>query len=471
MEECSQQELTESSVRPDSAGTLGELLRVAIPLMISTGSLSVMGIIDRLLLTGLSPDALCASMPAGMLHWTILSVPFGIATYVNTFVAQHDGAKQKDRVAACVWQGIWISLLAGCVIFALIPLVQMLIPLNGHPPAVQQLESEYYSILAMGSAPMLISNVFSAFFAGRGQTVTVMSVNLAAMLTNAILDAVLIFGFGPIPQLGMAGAAWATVLANVTSCIVFGVLTARAARVQQYPFSTEMQWDTKLIWRMLSYGFPNGIQMLTDAAAFLIFILATGILGQHELEATNLAFNLNSMAFIPLIGMGTAVMSLVGRRIGEGRPDLAVRTTWLAMGTSGLYMLFFCVLFLGIPNALIAPYAAFAKYSDRPDDFAEIVPLVVTLLRFVAVYSIFDAMVIVFGNAIRGAGDVRFSIIATTTISWTVMVVPCVAIILWFPSLGLNGCWAAATAHLILAGLVLFWRFRQGHWRSMKVID
>lgn len=453
------------------AGSLRELLRVAIPLIISSGSLSVMGIVDRLLLTGLSIDALSASMPAGMMHWTILSIPFGVAMYVNTFVAQYEGAGRKDKVAACIWQGLWIALIGGGIIFALIPAVRMAIPYNGHGAEVQRLEAEYYSVLAMGSAPMLAANVFSAFFAGRGQTLTVMTVNLLAMVGNAVVDYLLIFGWGPIPKMGMAGAAWATVLANLGSCFVFGWLVWRESKRNGYPFREQLCWDFSLIRRMLVHGIPNGLQMLVDVGAYLMFILLAGDFGNRELAATNLAFNLNSMAFIPMIGMGTAVLTLVGRRVGEGRPELAIRTTYLAMATSGLYMLFFCVLYVGIPQLMIAPYSAFATVSDRPEEFEQVVPLVVVLLRFVAVYSVFDAMMIVFGNAIRGAGDVRFSLIATTLLAWLVMVVPCILIAKVYPSAGINGCWLAATANIVLSGLAMLWRFRQGHWKSMKVIE
>lgn len=430
-----------------------------------------MGIVDRMLLTGLSVDALSASMPAGMLHWTMISLPFGVVTYVNTFTAQYEGAARKDRVAACIWQGLWMAILGGAIICALIPAVCRLIPYNGHPAAVQRLEAEYYSILAMGSIPMLAANVFSAFFAGRGRTFIVMLVNLGAMVCNALLDYVLIFGMGFIPKLGMAGAAWATVLSNVGSCLVFIWLTRLEARRYGYPFAVQCGWDQGLISRMVLYGLPNGVQMLTDVGAYMVFILMTGVLGEHELAATNLAFNLNSMAFVPMMGMGTAVLTLVGRRVGEGRPELAVRTTWLAMATSGLYMLFFCILYVGIPSLLLAPYAYFATRSDRPQEFAAIQPIVIVLLRYVAVYSIFDAMLIVFGNAIRGAGDVRYSLIVTTLVAWIVMAIPCVLIATVYPAPGVNGCWAAATASIVISGILMLLRFRKGYWREMKVIE
>src|SRR5215218_5553285 len=93
-----------ASETPD-AGTVWELLRVALPLIISSGSLSLMHVVDRMMLTWFDVNALAASMPAGMFHWTALGFPLGVAVYTNTFIAQYQGSGRKERVAASLWQG------------------------------------------------------------------------------------------------------------------------------------------------------------------------------------------------------------------------------------------------------------------------------------------------------------------------------------------------------------------------------
>ncbi|MCA9080941.1 MAG: MATE family efflux transporter, partial [Planctomycetaceae bacterium] len=89
---------------------------------------------------------------------------------------------------------------------------------------------------------------------------------------------------------------------------------------------------------------------------------------------------------------------------------------------------------------------------------------------YVAAYSFFDALAIVFGNAIRGAGDVRFSLYLSSLLGWFVMAIPCF-VIANYTSVGLYGCWAAATANIVLLGIGMMLRFRQGHWRTMRVIE
>ena len=140
--------------------------------------------------------------------------------------------------------------------------------------------------------------------------------------------------------------------------------------------------------------------------------MLVGRIGRDTLAATTLVFNVNTLSFLPMIGLGTAVMTLVGRRVGEGRAELAVRTTWLAFKLSSVYMICIAILYLFLPNLLMSPYAA---YSD-PSTFAQIRVFVVILLRFAAVFAFFDAMLIVFSSAVQGAGDTRFCLLFTLVV-------------------------------------------------------
>jgi multidrug resistance protein, MATE family len=190
------------------------------------------------------------------------------------------------------------------------------------------------------------------------------------------------------------------------------------------------------------------------------------LINKDVLAATTLAFNLNTMAFLPMMGLGTAVSILVGRRIGAGQPAAAARTTWIAFGIAAIYMLAFGVLYVGFPQLLMTPYAIEGNASD----FEKIRPLIVRLLWFVAVYSLFDAMAIVFGSALRGAGDTRFAMMISFFGSWLFMVIPTwIGIVYW--NWGILEAWSACTLNVSAVGLAFMARFYQGKWRSMRVIE
>lgn len=454
---------SDSLVRP---GSLRELANVAIPLVLSCGSLSIMHVVDRIFLSWWSTDAVAASLPAGMIQWAAMSIAMGMAMYVNTFVAQYEGAEQKDRVSESVWQGVYLALIWGAILLIGVPLSSSFFHWIGHAPEVQALEVDYFSILCLGCGPSLISTVLSCFFTGRGKTMVVMWVNLASVLLNMVLDYALIFGVGPVPAMGIKGAAIATVSANIAMLIfyVFIIFTKKEAR--EYGLFNHYCWDRSLFLRLIRYGFPNGMLFFVDVIGFTLFIVVVGRIGKVELAATTIAFNLNSLAFVPMMGVGTAVMTLVGKRIGEGRPQLAVTTTWKAFAASSIYMLLFAFVYVGLPDFLLKPY----EPEVITQEFLDVRQTTIILLRFAALFSFFDAAVVVFGSAIRGAGDTRYCMLLSLVTGWSIMVIP--TFLVWkYAADKVFWSWTACTSYLAVLGIGYLIRFQAGHWKQMRVIE
>jgi MATE family multidrug resistance protein len=436
-------------------------LVIALPMIASSSSQTVAVVINRQFLTKYSEEALAAVLPAGMLAWTLVSIVYGTCQYANTFVAQFDGAKEPDRVAASVWQAAYLSVIGGAVLMLAGFLAEPIFRLVGHDPSVIPHEVEFFRVLAFGSIPPILAVSLSCFFSGRGRTAVLMWVNLAAALTNIVFDYFLIFGNGPFPELGIRGAAIATVLGSVVAVLLYAMLFFRRSMREQYGTWRNRGLDLELCRRFVKFGLPAGLHLFADVASFAAFMLLVGRLGKSELAATNLTFNLNAMAFIPMLGLGIAVSTLVGNRIGERRPELAVRTTWTAFALGGCYMLAFASAYLLMPDLILGLYDG--------GRIAEMRGQVIVLLRFVAIYSFFDAMGIVFGSAVRGAGDTRFALFWSLGSSWTLMVIPTAAM-LYFDGGGLIGSWSACTVYAVVLGLGFMARFVAGHWKSMSVI-
>jgi MATE family multidrug resistance protein len=409
---------------------------------------------------------MAAALPATMLHWTILSLAYGVATYVNTFVAQYHGAGRHERVGAAVWQGMYFSLAAGLLLALLAPFSKTIFAAIGHDLAVQQLEVSYFWILCVGTAPVLIAAAMSCYFSGRGKTMTIMWANIGAALTNIVLDYMMIFGVWPFGAWGIAGAAIATVIAQAGMVVFYAWMIYRDPDAPKCGMATSWRFDGLLFRRIMKFGLPNGLQICTDVVCFSLFVLLVGTLGKNELAATNLAFNLNALSFVPLMGLGTAVMTITGQRIGEGRPRLATRTVWTALAWALSYEGLFCVMYWFAPDLMLMPYSL----RTDPEEFAELHGLAVTLLRFAAVYACFDGMVIVFSAAVRGAGDTRFAVLLSGIGGMLVMVVPTYVVqrMGWG---GLYESWALATAFVVVLGIGFGWRFVQGRWQQMQVIE
>jgi MATE family multidrug resistance protein len=443
----------------------GELLRLAWPLVVSNSFTTLQLLIDRMMMSWLSTDAIAASMPAAMLFWTLFILLQSTATYTTTFVAQYVGAGRPERVGPAVWQALYFSVVAGLAFLLLVPLAPVMIGLSDHSPMLQELEITYFQCLCFAGLPLLLTATASSFFSGRGDSRTVLWINGVGLVTNAVLDYLWIFGYGGFPAWGMAGAGWATVAGCWASAVFALLMMFRARYRDEYATLSGWRLEPALLGRMLWFGLPSGLQWMLDGLAFTLFIMLIGNLGNVEMAATTLAVTLNLVAFMPTMGIGQAVTILVGQRLGADQPDLAERTAWTGMRQAWLMMTAVALLYVLVPDLLMWPFRS-ESGSAKWEDLADLVPV---LLRFVAVYCLFDSINIVLSFALKGAGDTRFVTYVSLTLSWPMLVVP--TYFAWSERWGVLWAWAFASVYIITQTGVFYWRFRGGQWKSMRVIE
>ena len=297
-----------------------QVLTIAIPLVLSMGSLAIMLFVDRMFLTWYSTEAVAASMPAGMLNFALMTLFIGTAGYTGTFVAQYQGAGQYQRIGPTVWQGVYVSLIGGAVLLALVPFAGVFFRFVGHEAAIRENEIVYFRILCLGATPVIASAAVAGFFSGRGRTWPVMWVNVLATAINAVMDYALIFGHWGFPELGISGAAIATIISSIVQIIVFLALLSRPEYNLHYHSLAGWRFDPALFARLVRFGLPSGLQFFIDMIGFSIFILFMGRLGTVPLAAINIAMNVSILAFLPMIGVGIAISVLVGQSLGRTGP-------------------------------------------------------------------------------------------------------------------------------------------------------
>ena len=196
-----------------------------------------------------------------------------------------------------------------------------------------------------------------------------------------------------------------------------------------------------------------------------IFILLVGRLGTTPLAATNISFNINMLAFMPMMGFGMAVMILVGQYQGKNRPDISEKCVYSGLHLTYIYMTGIAAAYFLIPEFFIWPFGAKAD----PVSFPAIKNTVIILLRFIAVYSLFDTMNIIFASGIKGAGDTRFVMLMTFFLSLFGLAIPTYIVLNVF-HLGLFAAWTVITLYIIFLSFAFLARFLTGKWKSMRVI-
>jgi MATE family multidrug resistance protein len=441
------------------------LLALAAPLIVSQSFMTVQIFVDTVLLAWHDPREMAASFPAVMWFW----LPFGLlqvtAGYTSTFVAQYTGAGRPGRVGPAVWQGIHFALFAGLLMFLLIPAAPLLISVGGHSSALQSLEILYLRCLAFAAMPMLVMAAVNGFFSGRGQTWTVLGIEGCGTAVNVVLALALIFGRAGFPQLGIAGAGWATVAGSWVSALLgLGLLLRRRYRDE---FGTLSGWrlERELFGRLMRYGGPAGMQVFLDVLVFHLFTQMVGRLGEAAMGATTLTIRLNMIAFLPMMGLGQAICILVGQRLGAERPDLAEKSTYTGLRWVFGYMCAIAIAYLAVPGLLVSVFES----ARDPEQFAAVAAIVPKLLACVAVYSLADALNVTFAFALRGAGDTRFVSWMTFLLAWPVMVVPTFVVVRVGASV--YWAWVFVTAHIFAMALCFYLRFRSGRWKTMRVIE
>jgi MATE family multidrug resistance protein len=446
-------------------GSTRELLRLAWPLVLSNSIWMAQIILDRALLSRYSLASVAAGFSSTMLFWAFLILFQYTANYATTFVAQYTGAGWPERVGPIVWQAIWFALFVGIAFQLLQPLAGWIVALGGHAGELQELETTYFRCLAVSALPTLLSAAFTSFFAGRGETRTVLVINAAGLVVNGAAAIVLIFGLYGLPALGIVGAGLATVLGTSTSAVLALILMLRTTHRRTHATLSGWRFDGELFRRLMRFGLPNGLFATLDVLGFTVFLQLIGQISPADLAATSVAFTLNLLVYFPMAGVGQAIEVLVGQRLGENRPDLAEQTTQRALAVALLMTTVGVLTYVLVPDMLAELF-----HGSHDDELWEpIRTRVPVLLRFVAIYSLSDTLNVVFSNALRGAGDTRFVTWAALILSWPIMVLPTWATVTY--GWGLYWAWTFASAYIIALAFVFWLRFRQGKWRSMRVIE
>ena len=443
-----------------------QVLRVSLPLVVSMSSTMIMEFTDRIFLANYSLDAIAAALPAGIAAFLFISFFLGTAQYLNVFVAQYTGSGRLQRVGAALWQGIYFSILSAVAMAVLFFLARPLFEFGGHPPEVRVLEVTYFRVLCLGSGVLIAATALSCFFSGRGKTRPVMIIHMAGTLFNIPLDYALINGVWFFPEWGILGAGIATVMSWTLVAVVFAFMIFTGENNRIFNVWNRRAFEAHLFRRLMRYGIPSAIQFSMDIFAFTFFIFIVGRIGKLQLATTNIVLAINSLAFMPMMGFSLATSTLVGQALGRNRPDEAVAATRATIQVVLVYIFILLVVFLLIPQPLLALFRPAHLTSEA---FAGIAELGIVLLRFVAAYLFFDALYMVCIGVLKGAGDTRFIMWSIGTLSLAVMILPIYIGVEVFNA-GIFFAWSCATCYVILLFAVSFWRFRQGRWKQLRVV-
>lgn len=434
------------------------LLRLAWPMILSSSAVTVMQIIDALILARHSNDAVAAMGPASLAVVLFQGALFGTAGYAGTFVAHHHGRGDARGSLHAAWLGIHASWISGIAALALAVPLSNLFSVAGHPPQVTRDETVYFAICLGGSVFPVLNAALAGWLSGVARTSTVTIVTFVSFAVNAALAWGLVLGEWGMPRMGMAGAAWATVGAQAFGSILYAVIFWRSGGFSDRILS---RLEGGEFGHFLKLAAPMGLRITGEVLAWTLFTVVVGRLGTVELAATSIAFRINGVAFFPAMGLGQAAGILVGHARGSGRDDEVPAIGWQSLAVGELWMVA-----MGAVFALAsAPLVAF--FAGPGADHQRIVETGALILKFVAVYCLFDAANVMMSSVLASAGDTQWIARAFFYASGVFLA------LLWLadryiPSLVAE--WTLATVFVGATALIWILRFRTGAWRKSTVL-
>lgn len=449
---------------PGSERGLGARLRVLLalawPNVVSRSSQVVVSIADAVMVAHHGASTLAATTAGATNAVAFFILPMGITFIVSSFSSQLFGMGDLAAARRHGWYGLAVAGVAQVVVLAALPFIPFALGLLDYAPDVRSQMEGYLSLRLLSAGAVVGIEALGNYYGGLGNTRPQMRASVAAMVFTVVGNWLLIDGRLGAPALGVRGAALSNTLSTTVAFLGLLAKFVRECRLQ----GTGPLRRSEL-WRLLRFGIPSGITWFLEFGAYAFFVnVVVAGLGTTSLAALMAVIQVNSVAFMPAWGLAAAGAILVGQAIGAGRQDRVGGLVQLAFAVAAAWECLVALAYLAAPELVLS---AFAR---DPASAEALVAAGRRMLVLSAAWQLFDAAVNVLAEALRAAGDTRFTMWARVGVAWMVWAAGS------FVSVRLlRGGDVVAVAWLVLylavLALVLFLRFRNGAWRHIVLVE
>jgi len=446
---------------PKDETSLKYMLKLAAPMIIAHISFTVMQFVDRIMVSRVGKEALAAVLPAGYVSFLPASFAIGVMTSVNTFVSQSLGRGDRKACSNYCWQAIYMGLAYSLVTLAILrPAAPWIFREMGHDPAVATLEVTYLRIMLYVQILAVFVWASSQFFMGVHRPIIMMYTAIAGQIVNVIANYVLIFGKFGFPAMGIAGAAWGTFIGIAAGSLIRMVVFLNRDVNASFQSRHSMNVNFARMADLIKVGFPAGIGLMVNIALWgVILFRLVGQFGKDALAATSAVLACVSVSVMPVVGLSTALTAAVGKAIGEGKKDVAMKQTSNSLRIALAYMGLIGLCLLVFREQIIGFWS-----SDEV-----VVSIGAKIIILAAIYQVFDAATLVYNGSLRGAGDTVWLAAVSAFGAIVVLGIGGYCLIKLFPQLGALAPWSSATISVITVGLANRWRFKTNRWMRIDL--
>ena len=442
---------------------MAELVRIALPMVVSQGTFAVMIFTDRYFMSQIDPAHMAAALGGGVASFFSFCFFVGLFSYSNALAAQYLGAGEHEKCPRVVTQGMIMTVMSAPFLTLITFLVAGIFAGMGHEPEQVELERTYYLILMSGVLVTLAKVCISSYFAGIGRTHVVMICDVFGLVINVPLCYVMVFGKLGFPALGIVGAGISTVIATLLAFLLFIAFYFRKEHREKFAVRRSFSLDLKILKRFWRLGFPSGLELFLNVAAFNLFLLMFQSYGVAEGAAAAIVFNWDILSFVPMIGLNVGVISLIGRFVGARDMTRVNEVMAAAFALALAYGAVLATIYITFRFPLVDVFA------PPSGDFSAIRALSAYMMIGLSSYVLADAVILVSGGVLRGAGDTRWLMIASVSLHWAMLVAQFFIIRVFGFSPKIS--WIAFVAMILAIAVVYAMRLKHGRWRDPEVLE
>lgn len=435
---------------------LRELFRLALPVTAAQAGTQLMGLTDVAVLGRLGAREIAASGLGNAIFFAFAIAGTGIVAGLDPLISQAIGAGDRVRARRVLWQGVWLSLIVTAVLTAILVAVSFGVPYAGVAGDLVAPTTAFLLIRTAGLGPYLIFLAIRSYLQAHGVTRPMLVAMVVANVCNLALDILFVFGRGPIPAMGVAGAALSTVICS------FVQLWIAAAAVKQIDAGAHVDHrpNRAEIAQAARVGLPIGLQLAAEIGIFALVGVLAARLGTLQVAAHQLTISLASFTYTIALGIGAAGSVRVGLSVGA-RDRGATRV-------AGHVAFFFGAIVMALNGLAFAVFPrACARIITNQED---VIRTAIPLLLVAAVFQLSDGIQAVGAGNLRGGGDTKFTLYANLFGHWAIGF----PIALWLGfhlGLGITGLWWGLCVGLTVVAVLLFVRFEKLSKRGIDPIE
>ena len=438
--------------------TYKEIWLIAYPILISLLMEQMIGMTDTAFLGRVGEIELGASAIAGIFYIVMFMVAFGFSIGAQILIARRNGEQQYKEIGNLFYQGVYFQLGMAAVMFALCysfaPVILKRLVSSQH---IYDAAMSYLNWRVFGFFFSFTAVMFRAFFLGTTQTKTLTLNSIVMVLSNVVFNYILIFGKLGFPALGIAGAAIASVLAEVTSLLFFIVYTGLKIDRQKYRLYRFHRIEIHLLKRILGISIWTMVQAFISISTWFLFFIAVEHLGERPLAITNVLRNISSLFFIIVSAFATTASSLVSNLMGSGDSGRVMDTFKKVSRLCYVFILPLIFVMALFPNSVMRIYT---------DNSALIQSAVPAYYVMIFVYLVSVPANILF-NTVSGTGNTR-SALFIELIALVAYVLSVIYLVIYLKA-DVAICWTTEYIYLVCMFSLTYWYMKKGNWKNKKI--